>query len=104
MEHARMSDIDTRKVAALARLQLSVGEIADMGAQLGSILDYVRLLDEVDTTDVEPMTHPVPGENVFRTDAVLPSLPRDAALQNAPRCDGSYFLVPQILDQKSHGK
>lgn len=91
---------DVKKVASLARLALTDDELRQTGQQLTTILDYVRLLDEVDLTGVEPMPHPVPMENVFRDDETTESLPRTAALANAPRTDGQFFLVPAILEQK----
>ena len=91
---------DIRKVASLARLALDDEELVASGKQLTSILEYVRLLDEVDITGVAPMTHPVPAENVFREDQMLASLPREAALSNAPRTDGEFFVVPKILEEK----
>jgi aspartyl-tRNA(Asn)/glutamyl-tRNA(Gln) amidotransferase subunit C len=87
-------------VASLARLALDDEELLASGKQLTSILEYVRLLDEVDITGVEPMTHPVPAENVFREDQMLASLPREAALSNAPKTDGEFFVVPKILEEK----
>jgi aspartyl-tRNA(Asn)/glutamyl-tRNA(Gln) amidotransferase subunit C len=63
-------------------------------------LKYVDALNEVDTTNVEPMVHAIELSNVFRPDTVVDSLPRSAALQNAPKTDGTYFLVPQILEDK----
>ncbi len=86
------------KVAALARLQLSDGEVATMSDQLGAILDYVARLDGLDTANVEPMVHAIELTNVLRDDEPQPSLPRSAALQNAPRQDGKYFLVPAIIE------
>jgi len=88
------------KVASLARLSLTDQEIDEFGRQLTQILDYVEALDEVDVDQAEPMPHAVDVRNVFRADERRDSLPRDAALSNAPKSDGSYFLVPQILDQK----
>jgi aspartyl-tRNA(Asn)/glutamyl-tRNA(Gln) amidotransferase subunit C len=44
------------------------------------------------------MVHAVELSNVFRDDVVRPSLPREAALANAPKTDGQCFLVPQIID------
>lgn len=89
-----------RKVAVLARLKLSDAEIGDYATKLGNILKYVDTLNEVDTEGVEPMVHAVELSNVFRADVVQPSLPREAALQNAPKTDGTFFLVPQILEDK----
>ncbi len=94
-------DIDeVRKVASLARLSLTDEELATYGQQLTQILSYVHVLDEVDLEGVEPMPHAIDLENVFRADETRPSLSREAALQNAPKTDGQYFQVPQILDQK----
>ena len=59
---------EVRKVASLARLTLNEQELTACGEQLTVILDYVSLLNEVDTTDVTPMSHPIPAENVFRED------------------------------------
>ena len=91
---------EVRKVASLARLTLNEQELTACGEQLTVILDYVSLLNEVDTTDVTPMSHPIPAEIVFREDELLASLPREAALANAPKTDGQFFLVPKILEDK----
>jgi aspartyl-tRNA(Asn)/glutamyl-tRNA(Gln) amidotransferase subunit C len=89
---------DVLKVASLARLKLTEAELEDSTAKLSQILDYVALLNEADTEDVEPMVHAVELSNVFREDVVEPSLPQQAALANAPKSDGRFFLVPQILE------
>jgi aspartyl-tRNA(Asn)/glutamyl-tRNA(Gln) amidotransferase subunit C len=89
---------DVRKVASLARLKLTDDEIAEFSEQLGNVLEYVEVLNELDVTDVEPMAHAAEVTNVLRDDAIAESLPRDAALANAPRSDGRFFLVPQILE------
>jgi len=91
---------DVSRVASLARLRLTESESAAFLKDLTAILDYVAILGEVDTTSVEPLVHAVELQNVLRDDVVLPSLPRDAALQNAPRTDGVHFLVPSIIDDK----
>ena len=95
---ARLSQSDVQKVALLARLKLTTDELDDCAAKLSQIVDYFNLLDEVDTTGVEPMVHAVEIRDVFRADEVRPSLPRTEALANAPKSDGQFFLVPQILD------
>jgi aspartyl-tRNA(Asn)/glutamyl-tRNA(Gln) amidotransferase subunit C len=93
-----LSRDDAAKVARLARLSLSDAELDALTAQLGQILDYVAILDELDVSDVEPMVHAVELSNVLRADDVQPSLPRAAALANAPKTDGKYFLVPAIKE------
>jgi len=94
----KLTRADVLKVATLARLKLTDAEVDDCTAKLGSILAYVDSLNEVATDEVEPMVHAVELSNVFRGDAVAQSLSRDAALANAPKTDGQFFLVPQILD------
>jgi aspartyl-tRNA(Asn)/glutamyl-tRNA(Gln) amidotransferase subunit C len=89
---------DVEKVARLARLKLAPEELDRLQRQLGSILDYVDLLNEVDTTGVAPMAHAADVLNVFRDDVPTASLPRSQALANAPKASEKYFLVPPILE------
>ncbi len=89
-----------RRVARLSRLKLDDGEVARLATELSQVLHYVDQLNEVDVSGVEPMAHAIEFTNVFRADEPRPSLPRDAALSNAPKTDGKYFLVPPILDEK----
>jgi len=85
-------------VAVLARLKLSDAELTALTSQLGRVLEYVNILNEVDTDGVEPMAHAVEMQNVLRNDEIRESLPRESALANAPKTDGQSFLVPQILE------
>ena len=89
---------EVRKVARLARLDLSEADLATMTTQLSAILEYVGQLTELNTDGVEPIAHPLPLKNVFRPDELRPSLPVDEALRNAPSRSGDYFAVPAILD------
>ena len=84
----------------LARLELSEAEIDTITTQMGDILDYMNLLTEVDTNGVEPMAHALDVSDVFRDDAVLPSIERADALANAPRADGECYLVPAVLGEQ----
>ena len=87
-----------RKVAQLARLEMSDAGLATMQQQLSAILAYVDQLSELDTEGVEPMAHPLPMQNVFREDVPGVCLPVDAALQNAPSRLANYFGVPAVFD------
>ena len=87
------------KVAHLARLKLSDAELDLFTTQLGQVLGYVELLNELNTDGVEPIAHVADIANVFRDDELKPSLPRAAALSNAPKTDGKFFVVPQILEE-----
>ncbi|MBX3443129.1 MAG: Asp-tRNA(Asn)/Glu-tRNA(Gln) amidotransferase subunit GatC [Planctomyces sp.] len=88
------------RVARLARLKLAPDEVERFTGQLQQVLKYVAQLDAVDSRDVEPLAHPLELTNVLRADEPAPGLSREAALANAPRTDGRYFLVPPILDEK----
>ena len=94
-----LSRADVEKVALLARLRLSDDELEHMTGQLAAIVGYVDQLSEVDTTGVEPMAHAVELTNVFAADEIEPSLPREAALANAPRHNERGYLVPPVLGE-----
>jgi aspartyl-tRNA(Asn)/glutamyl-tRNA(Gln) amidotransferase subunit C len=85
-------------VAHLSRLALSDEEKDLFAQQLDAILESMEKLNELDTSDVEPMVHIAPGNNVFREDEPGDSLPRQDALMNAPEQGEGCFKVPRIID------
>jgi len=90
---------EVEKVSLLGRLLLSEDELDTMTSQMSGILEYMDLLSEVDTEQVEPMAHALDVSDVFRDDQVRPSLPRDEALANAPSRDDECYLVPAVLGE-----
>jgi len=92
------TDFDIQYVANLARISLTTDEEAKLGYQLGDILGYVKKLEELDVTGVEPMAHAVPLANVLRADEVRPSIPQEVALANAPKQANGLFIVPKIVE------
>ena len=97
----RIDRQQVRKVAKLARLELTEAEIEEFTGQLGAILEYVEKMNELDTAGVEPLAHCLPIANVFRPDDVRESLGTEKTLANAPQRDGSFFKVPKILEDSS---
>ena len=85
-------------IAALSRLKLSEEEAGRMAGELEQILSYMDVLDGLDTSGAEPMSHIVPLKNVLREDEVKPSTPREALLRNAPVPDEEAFLVPKAVE------
>lgn len=85
------------RIAELARLNLKPEEKQKLGKDLGAILDYVKKLEALDTKGVEPTSHVLNMENVFRADEVKPSDAADKALEHAPQADGRFFKVPKIV-------
>lgn len=92
-----LSDADVRKLALLARLELSDAEVQLLGPQLERILEFVEQLSELETDDVEPMTTALDVVNRWAPDKLHRSLTVDEALAAAPRRDESCFLVPPVL-------
>jgi aspartyl-tRNA(Asn)/glutamyl-tRNA(Gln) amidotransferase subunit C len=88
---------DVEKVALLARLRLSSDELDTMTSQLGQVLGYIQQLDQLDTTDIEPLAHPLDLFNVLAADELSAGLPREKALAAAPKSDDECFLVPAVL-------
>ncbi len=93
----KINQENVKRVARLARLDLSEDEIATMTRQLDTILQYVAKLDELDTRNVAVTTHPQNAVNTFRDDEERPSLPRDNALAASPLQNGEAFVVPKVI-------
>ena len=85
-------------IAELSRLELQTGEKQAMTAQLEQIIAYMDVLNKLDTTGVEPMSHVFPVKNVLREDEVEPSQDRAELLAGAPVPNGEAFLVPKAVD------
>ncbi len=81
-------------VAKLARLGLSEDEVETMAGELSGILEHVDRISELDLEDVEPTSHVVELENVWREDLPHESLERDVALSQAPDPHDGAFRVP----------
>ena len=92
------TDFDIKYTAHLARLALTPDEEKKLGAQLGHILGYVEKLKQVDVSNVEPTAHAVPMVNITRADEILPSLPHEDALRNAPKQANGLFIVPKVVE------
>jgi aspartyl-tRNA(Asn)/glutamyl-tRNA(Gln) amidotransferase subunit C len=91
---------DVRRIASLARLRLSAEEERLFAGQLSAILDYVKQLEELDVSGVEPMTHALAADDIppLREDQDRPGLPAEKALAAAPAREGTCFKVPRIIE------
>jgi len=89
---------EVRWVAHLSRLELDDATIETMTAQLARVLDYIAKLNELDTSDVKPMSHPGELSNVLRDDEPTGSLDREDALKNAPAQADGFFRVPRTIE------
>lgn len=89
-----IDDATIEYVGILAKLELSDEEREQAKKDMGSMLDYIDKLGELDTTDIEPMSHVFPVENVFREDVVTNGDESQKTLQNAPEEKDNMFMVP----------
>lgn len=96
-----VDEAQVRRIAHLARLNLTDEEVRVFSGQLESILNYVETLNEVDVSGVEPLAHPLPLLNVVRPDEPGDCLSNEDALRNAPDQQKGFFRVPEVLDQGS---
>ena len=86
-------------VAKLSRLALTEEEERLFETQLSRIIEHIDTLKELDTREVEPLSHPLGLRNVFREDAVQPSAAREEALANAPARTEEAYKVPVVVDE-----
>ena len=91
---------EIEKIAELARLSLKPEEKAKLQKDLESILAYVEQLKSVPTDAVEPTSHVLNLENVYRADEVRPCDVREDLLRHAPHREGNFFKVPKVIDQE----
>lgn len=107
----KVTEKDVTYVADLANLELTDPERQRMLKDLNSILDYIDRLNELDTSDVPPMTQisakfgqpeVKAGDGnapVWREDVLVPCLPHADAMKNAPETDGDFFKVPKVIEK-----
>ena len=93
-----ISDETIEYVGILAKLELSDEEKEQAKKDMGSMLDYIDKLGELDTTGVEPMSHVFPVHNVFREDVVTNTDDRENILKDAPEEKDGMFVVPRTFE------
>ena len=93
-----ISDETIEYVGILAKLELSDEEKEQAKKDMGSMLDYIDKLGELDTENVEPMSHVFPVHNLFREDVVTNADMRDDILKNAPEEKNGMFMVPRTFE------
>lgn len=87
-----------RYVAHLARIDLEPKELEKLVQQLQDILEFIDKLKKIDTKEIKPTSHILPISNVLRQDITAKSLSSERALANAPVSEGSFFVVPKVIE------
>ena len=97
---SKITTEDVKKIALLSRLELNDGEVEMFRGQLGSILEYVEMLSEVDVENVEPFINAASAGSVFRNDILRPdeeNISNQQATANAPLQGDGFFKVPAVV-------
>jgi aspartyl-tRNA(Asn)/glutamyl-tRNA(Gln) amidotransferase subunit C len=91
---------DMVKIAHLARLTLSDEDLALYTPQLSHILEFVEQMNQIDTTHVEPLAHPLKSTLRLRTDGITETNQRDAFQAIAPQVEAGFYLVPKVIEDE----
>jgi aspartyl-tRNA(Asn)/glutamyl-tRNA(Gln) amidotransferase subunit C len=87
-----------RRIARLARIKVSEEDLPRLEEELNSILRWIEMLNEVDTSKAEPLTSVVKMQMKTREDVVTAGQDPDAVIANAPRKDDSFYVVPKVVE------
>jgi aspartyl-tRNA(Asn)/glutamyl-tRNA(Gln) amidotransferase subunit C len=90
---------DVKKIAHLARLNLSENDIATYTPQLSNILNFIEQMNQVDTSNVEPLAHPLDISQRLRPDLVNEPNLRDKYQHIAPQVEAGLYLVPKVIEE-----
>lgn len=89
---------DVRRIAHLARIEVTDSETEQVLVQMNSIFELIEQMRAVDTGGIEPMSHPLGGSQRLREDMVTESDDREANMRNAPAREDGLFLVPKVIE------
>src|SRR5688572_13170802 len=95
-ENVKVNEKLVREIATLARLDLSQQEIEMFVSQFKDILDYVSILNEVDTENVPPAYLSTANRSATREDEIEESVPTEEFLVNAPQSKNDFVLIPRV--------
>ena len=91
---------EIKKIASLAKIDISNDELDNYSNQISKILEYMSVLEEVDTSKVDDSSNSIIENNQFlREDKIEESLSRDEVMKLAPESDGVYFKVPKVIEE-----
>jgi len=88
---------ELRKLEQLSKIKLQDNELDKFNNQLNEILEYMKELDELDLTGIEPLSNPLGTVNFFRKDEVKKWFDIEDTLKNAPQQEDNFFVVPKII-------
>jgi aspartyl-tRNA(Asn)/glutamyl-tRNA(Gln) amidotransferase subunit C len=93
-----IDEATVKRVARLARIKITPEEAKALEGELSGILDWVKQLDEVDTSKVAPLTSSVQMQLRRREDKVTDGEMADAVTKNAPKSEDHFYVVPKVVE------
>ncbi len=93
-----LSKSDVRTIASLAQLQVDDEQLAHYAEELSNIMEMIHDMQQIDTSSVEPLSHPQDIHLRLREDVVTESEQREALQKIAPQAADGYYLVPKVID------
>jgi aspartyl-tRNA(Asn)/glutamyl-tRNA(Gln) amidotransferase subunit C len=86
------------KIAHLSRLALEPHEVQTLALEAEKILDWMNQLNEIDTSNIEPLYHIHQNQNITREDIVKTEITKEQGLFNAPHKNDNYFILPKVIE------
>ena len=95
----KISKNEVKQTAELARLEFSESELEKFTEQLGTILDHIEDLSELDTESIKPTSHVLEISTPLREDSVKQLITVEETLSNAPETTDDFFVVPKVIEE-----
>ena len=93
-----LTEDDVARIAHLARIEINDDDRRAMLAQLNDIFAMIEKMQQIDTSGVAPMSHPLGGQQRLRADGVTEANRREENMKNAPEAQDGLFLVPRVVE------
>lgn len=96
----KISEDTLKIISQLSKLEIEAAMKDKILKELESILLMVDKMNEVDTSKIKPMSHPLNEAQNLREDIISENIERDKYIKNAPHSDNGYYLSPKVIEQK----
>ena len=90
---------EVKRIAKLSKLDIPDDKLDYYASEMDKILEYFKIISEVDTDDIEPLTHITAQHNITREDSVEECIDNKKIIDNCPDSFGQYIKVPKVLDK-----
>lgn len=95
-----LTDLDVKKISHLARLNFPENQLDKIAKELSNILQLIEHMNQEETNDIEPLSHPLETTQPLRSDVISEGNQRDHFLKNAPEAIMGLFIVPQVIENE----